>query len=290
MSYTIVTDSCANLTEELIEQCNIAVIPLFFNIKGKEYQSYEKGQKTDLKQFYDLMREKEMITTSLVDPDRFSRFFTEILKQGEDILYIGFSSALSGTYQSSVIAAKELREAFPERKIVTVDSLCASCGQGLLIYYLCKLRDEGKTIEEVAAWATEKRLNSCHWFTCDDLFFLKRGGRVSTGAAVFGSLLQVKPVMHMDNEGKLAVVSKARGRKHAMQELVKHMEETIVDPQKQLILIGHGDCEEDANYIANLIRSKLTVKDIVIHYLDPVIGAHAGPGTLAIFYMGTKRD
>lgn len=289
MSYVIVTDSGANLPETVIEKLNVTVVPLLFQIKGQEYTSYKKGEVTDLKQFYDMMRAKEVITTSLITPERFSECFKGFLEQGQDILYVGFSSGLSGTYQSGVIAADELREAYPERKIITVDTLCASMGQGLILYYACQMRDEGKSIDEVAAWITENRLRLCHWFTCDDLFFLKRGGRISAGAAVFGSLLQVKPVMHVDNEGKLAVFSKARGRKQAMQELVKHMEETVEDPQKQMIMVVHGDCEDDAKYILNLIKNKFTIKDELIHYLDPVIGAHAGPGTLAIFYLGKNR-
>ncbi len=290
MSYVIVTDSCANLPESLFEQCDVTVIPLSFHVKGEEFKSYEKGKFTDLKQFYDMMRQKEAITTSLIGPDTFKQFFKEILSQGKDVLYIGFSSALSGTYQSSVIAADDLREEFPERKLITVDSLSASFGQGLLVYYAAQLKAEGKSIEEVETWVTENRLRVCHWFTCDDLFFLKRGGRVSASAAVLGSLLQVKPVMHVDNEGRLAVVTKARGRKQALQELVKRLEKNIEDPQKQLIIVGHGDCEDEAKYVMDLITNKLSVKDTLIHYLDPVIGAHAGPGTLSVFYMGTERD
>ncbi len=290
MSYVIVTDSAANLTEELYDSLGISVVSLCFHAKGAEYKSYEKGKKTDLKQFYDMMREKEQITTSLVSPDRFMEAFSEILEMGKDVLYIGFSSGLSGTYQSSTIAAADLAERYPDRRVVTVDSLCAAMGQGLLVFYAAKMQQEGKSIDEVSAWVEENRLNLCHWFTCDDLFFLKRGGRISSTSAVVGSLLQVKPVMHVDDDGKLAVVSKARGRKQALSALVASMEKTVKDPQKQHIFICHGDCEEDALYVKKLIENKFTVKDIVVHYLDPVIGAHAGPGTLALFYMGTERN
>ncbi len=289
MSYVIVTDSAANLPEEIYERYGIEVISLSFQVDGKEYMSYEKGKTTDLKQFYDMMRRKEVITTSLVDPARFSALFSSILEAGNDVLYIGFDSALSGTYQSSVIAAEDMREKYPDRKIMTVDSLCASIGQGLLVYYAAKLKEEGKSMEEVGQWALEHRLNVCHWFTCDDLFFLKRGGRVSATTAVVGSLLQVKPVMHVSDAGKLEVVTKARGRKQAMQALVNAMEKTVQDPQKQLVMVGHGDCPEDAEYVMNLIKEKFTVKESIIHYLDPVIGAHAGPGTLAVFFMGSAR-
>ncbi len=289
MSYVIVTDSAANLPEELYEQFGITVLSLSFHVDGKEYKSYEKGKITDLKQFYSMMRNKEMITTSLIGPDEFTQAFSKILDAGKDVLYIGFDSALSGTYQSATIAAKDLEERYPDRRIVTIDSLCASAGQGLLVYYAAKMKEEGKTLDEVRGWAEAHRLNACHWFTVDDLFFLKRGGRVSAATAVVGSLLQVKPVMHVSDAGKLEVVSKARGRKQAMQALVKEMEKTVKDPQKQLIIVTHGDCEDDANYIANMIREKFTTKEVLVHYLDPVIGAHSGPGTLAIFFMGDAR-
>ncbi|MBE7036125.1 MAG: DegV family protein [Ruminococcaceae bacterium] len=289
MSYVIITDSCANLTDEMIEKNNISIIPLSFHVNGEEYKSYEKGKKSDLKKFYNMMRQKESITTSLVSPDQFTQFFTEYLEAGQDILYIGFSSGLSGTYQSSVIAAEELKEKYPDRKIITVDSLCASAGQGLLVYHVCMLKEAGKSLEEVGDWAMENRFRSCHWFTCDDLFFLKRGGRISASSAVLGSLLQVKPVMHVTDEGKLAVFSKARGRKQAMQSLVKHMEETVENPEEQVVIIAHGDCEDEALAIKKMVEEKFTVKEVIVTYLDPVIGAHAGPGTLALFYMGTNR-
>ncbi len=289
MNFTIVTDSCANLPEDLIEQYDLTVIPLSFHVGDQELKSYEKGKKTDIKQFYNRMRNKELITTSLVRPEQFISVFTEILEAGQDILYLGFSSGLSGTYQSSTIAAEELREQFPDRKIMTVDTLCASGGQGLLVLHAAELRNEGKTIEETAAWATENRLRLAHWFTVDDLFFLNRGGRLSVTSAVFGTILQIKPVMNVDNEGHLAVVSKARGRKQAIAALVSHMEKTVEEPQKQIILINHGDCESDAQYLVDLLNKKFSTKKIVVHYLDPVIGAHSGPGTLALFFLGANR-
>ncbi|MBE7021889.1 MAG: DegV family protein [Ruminococcaceae bacterium] len=289
MSYVILTDSSANLTDELIEQCGVAIISFTFHVGDKELKSYVKGQATDLKQFYSMMRNKEHITTSLVSPEAFTEFFEPFLKEGQDILYLGFSSGLSGTYQSSTIAADSLKEKYPERKIITVDSLCACLGQGLLVYHATELKAEGKSIEEVAQWLTDNRLRMCHWFTCDDLFFLKRGGRISSTSAVFGSLLQVKPVMHMDDDGKLAVVEKARGRKQSLQALVKHMEETVENPEEQMIYIAHGDCEEDAEYVRRLILEKFSVKGTLMNCIDPVVGAHSGPGTLAIFYLGKNR-
>lgn len=289
MSYVIITDSCANLPEDLISRYNIEVLPLFFHVGGKEMKSYEKGKKTDFKQFYDMMRKKEMITTSLIDPDRFTEAFSAFLEQGKDILYLGFSSALSGTFQSSHIAAEDLQEKYPDRRVITIDTLAASCGQGLLVLYAAQQRDAGKSLDEVATWVEENRLKSCHWFTVDDLFFLNRGGRVSITSAVFGSILQIKPVMYVSDEGKLCVDSKARGRKQAISALISNLEKDIENPEGQTILVAHADCEEEANRIVESIRRKVPVKEVIAHYLDPVIGVHAGPGTLAVFYMGTKR-
>lgn len=290
MSYVILTDSSANLTDALIEQLDVPVISFTFHVGDKELKSYIKGQKTDLEQFYTMMRNKEHITTSLISPDDFTAFFEDYLRAGQDVLYIAFSSGLSGTYQSSTIAADTLREKYPDRKIYTVDSLCACLGQGLLVYHAVQLKNEGKSIDEVNHWLMDNRLRMCHWFTVNDLFFLKRGGRVSSTAAVFGSLLQVKPVMHMDNDGKLAVVEKARGRKQSLQALVSHMEQTIENAEGQMIYIAHGDCEDEAEYVRKLICDKFSIQGTLINCIDPVIGSHAGPGTLAIFYLGKNRD
>jgi len=289
MSYVILTDSSANLTDQLIAECDLSVISFTFHVGDKELKSYIKGETTDLKQFYTMMRNKEHITTSLISPENFTAFFEEFLKAGMDILYLVFSSGLSGTYQSAVIAADTLKEAYPDRKIYAVDTLCACLGQGLLVYHAAQKKAEGKTIDEVRDWVLENRLNMCHWFTCDDLFFLKRGGRISGTAAVFGSLLQVKPVMHVDNDGKLAVVEKARGRKQSLQALVKHMEQTVVNPEEQMIYIAHGDCEEEAEYLRRLVLETFSVKGTLVHCIDPVIGAHSGPGTMALFYLGKTR-
>ncbi len=289
MSYIIVTDSSANLTDELIESLGVPVISLSFHVGDQEFKSYEKGQPTDLKRFYDMMRHGEVITTSLISPDDFHTFFSEFLEQGQDVLYVGFSSSLSGTYQSATIAAQDLAERYPERRVLTVDSLSACLGQGLLVYYAVQQRNEGKTIDEVYQWLIDHRLQMCHWFTVDDLFFLKRGGRVSGTAAVFGSLLQVKPVMHVDNEGRLTPVSKVRGRKQALSALASRLEESIIDPQKQIIGIAHGDCLEEALYLRDLITNRLTVKDVILQYVDPVLGAHSGPGTMSLFFLAQNR-
>ena len=289
MSFVLMTDSSANLTTDIIEKHNIEIIPLIFIVNGVEYTSYRKGENVDIKQFYDMMRNKENIKTSLITPETFIEEFEKQLKDGKDVLYIGFSSGLSGTFQSSVIAADTLAEKYPDRKIIVWDSLCASMGQGLIVYYAAKMKEEGKSIEEIVAWLDENRLKLAHWFTVDDLFFLKRGGRISATTAILGSALNIKPVLHVDDNGKLVSVSKARGRKQSINALLSKMDETAIEPEKQTIFISHGDCIEDADYLADKIREKHGIKDIVINYVDPVIGSHSGPGTLALFFIGTNR-
>ena len=289
MSFVLMTDSSANLTTEIIEKFGIEVIPMIFLVNGVEHRSYRKGENVDIKQYYDMMRNKEDIKTSLLSPETYQEAFRPFLEDGKDILYIGFSSGLSGTYQSSAIAAEMLREEYPQRKIITWDSLCASMGEGLMVYYAAKMKEEGKSIDEILSWLDENKLNLCHWFTVDDLFFLKRGGRVSGATAVIGSALGIKPVLHVDDNGKLIPVSKVRGRKQATNALVSKMEETAIEPEKQTIFISHGDCLDEAEYVAKCIKEKFGTDDIVINYIDPVIGAHSGPGTLALFFLGNER-
>ena len=289
MTYELITDSCANLTEEQIETLDLHIVSMLFTIGGEECVSYTKGQHTDLKQFYDRMRQKEKVTTSQINGETFLELMEPMLQAGQDVLYIAFSSALSGTCQAANIAADTLREKYPQRKIVVVDSLAASMGEGLLVYYAAKMRLEGKSIDEVADWVSSNRLRLCHWFTVDDLFFLHRGGRVSSASAVLGTVLGVKPVLHVDDEGRLILVGKTRGRKKSLDELVARMEQTIENPQEQVIFISHGDAPEDAAYVERLVREKFSVKDVVLNYIDPVIGGHSGPGTVALFFLGSKR-
>ncbi|SDN95045.1 DegV family protein [Acetanaerobacterium elongatum] len=289
MSFEIVTDSSCNLPEEMIDRYRLHILSLMFRVSGKEYYSYEKGKITDLKPFYTMMRNKEEITTSLIDMNTCLPVFEELLKNGKDILYIGFSSALSGTYQVGSMVLEDLKSSYPDRKIYYIDTLGASLGEGLLVYHAAELRREDKSIEEVYQWLLDNRLHLCHWFTVDDLFFLKRGGRVSASSAVLGTILGVKPVLHMDNEGRLILMEKARGRKNSLDALVNHMQETAINPEEQMIFITHGDCIEDAKYVENQVRERMHVKDVLINYVDPVIGAHSGPGTVALFFLGTHR-
>jgi DegV family protein with EDD domain len=236
-----------------------------------------------------MMRDKKDITTSLADTAAAYDVLTELVKQNKKILYIGFSSNLSGTFQMVQNVVNMVKEQYSDCHIETVDTLAAALGEGLLVKYAIDMRRDGKSMEEVYGWLMENRLRLCHWFTVDDLFFLKRGGRISTMTALLGTALNIKTVLHVDNEGRLIPMQNVRGRKKALDSLVLHMEETVEEPEKQTIFINHGDSYEDAAYLADQVREKLHPKDILIRILEPVIGSHAGPGTIALFFLGNKR-
>lgn len=289
MSYKIITDSAANLTDEQIKEYDVEVISLKYNIDGKEYDSYIKGEKTDYAPIYKMLREKAMITTSLANRDDCDKVIKPVLENGEDVLVLAFSSGLSGTCQNIMIAAEDYREMFPDRKIIVVDTLCASMGQGMAVHYAAKLKKEGKTIEEVAEWVESNKNSICHIFTIDDLFFLKRGGRLSGTSALFGTLLGIKPLLHAAEDGKLYVTGKARGRAATLEHLIASVGEKGIDVAGQDIFIVHGDCEDEAKKIGEEVKKRYGVKNIVYNILDPVIAAHAGPGTLAIFFLGKER-
>ena len=227
-----------------------------------------------------------MLAVNLQD---FLAEMSEHIEAGKDVLYLGFSSGLSSTFNAGYQAALELSEIHTDRKIYAVDTLCASLGQGLLVHLAAKMRLEGKSIDEVRDFVVSNRLNLCHWFTVDDLFFLKRGGRVSGAAAVAGTMLGIKPVMHVDNAGKLVKVTTVRGRRASIDALAAKVGETGIDPAQQTMFICHGDCAADAEYLANKLKTDYGVKEVIIGYTGVVIGSHSGPGTLALFYLGTER-
>lgn len=290
MNYEIVTDSSSNLTDDYIESNGLHILPLTFMIEDKQYQSYLKGERTDLQQFYTMMRDGKVITTSLPNLADTEKLVRGILESGKDVIYLGFSSGLSGTYEAIENLLKTIQADFPDRKVISIDTLAASGGQGLIVYYAVQKAQEGATIDEVAAWVEDNRLNLAHWFTVDDLMFLFRGGRVSKTSAWAGTMLNIKPVLHVDDEGHLIAMEKVRGRKKSLNALVEHMRESVIQPAAdQMIFINHGDCLEDAEYVADKVREEFGVKDIVINYVDPVIGAHSGPGTLALFFLADKR-
>ena len=287
--FIILTDSSADLSAEMAQELDVQVIPLSFIMKGRTYRDFPDNREMDPHLFYEALRQGEEATTAAVNVGQYTEALEPLLQAGKDVLILAFSSGLSTTYNSSRLAVEELREKYPERKLYTVDTLCASLGQGLLVWYAAKARERGGTIEEVRDWVEDRKLNLCHQFTVDDLHFLKRGGRISAATALVGSVLQVKPVLHVDNEGHLVNIGKVRGRQAALKALVDRMEATAIDSGSLTVFISHGDCLEDAQTVAGMVKKRFGVQNICINYVGPVIGAHSGPGTVALFYIGTNR-
>lgn len=284
-TYKIITDSSCDFTKQQYADLDLTYVPLTLLYKGETHNSFT--EESELKAFYDGIRDGEMPTTSAVNPDGWSRIMEPILEEGKDILCLAFTSGLSTTYQSAVIAANELKEKYPQRTINVVDTLCAALGQGLLAWYACQKRDAGMSLEDLTAWVEEHKLNLCHWVTVDDLNHLKRGGRVSATTAFVGTMLGIKPIIRVDENGKLETNSKVRGRKSAIEFLAKQLGEHITD--KGLVTIAHGDCPEDAKVLETIIREKYGVQNVLIGYVGGVIGAHTGPGVLVVFFMGDHR-
>lgn len=286
MSYRILTDSCCDFPEKLYGELNVAKIALTVNFRGVEHLDFSDDS---LKDMYAGLRAGEPATTAAANPDGWGKAMEPILAEGHDLLVMAFSSGLSTTYQSAVIAADEMREKYPQRDIRVVDTLCASLGQGLLVWYACKKRDEGLSLAELHTWVEENKLHLCHRFTVDDLMYLKRGGRISAATALVGTMLNIKPVLHVDDEGHLINVGKARGRKASINALADKMGELRGDYDNSTVFICHGDCIEDAEYLAKTVKERFGVKEVLIGYTGAVIGSHSGPGTLALFFMGIHR-
>lgn len=287
-NYLIFTDSTGDLTPALIEQAGLQVLPMTFTLDGATYRNYPDGREMPLSDFYNKLRNGSMSTTSQVTLADFEDAFTPVLEQGQDILYLAFSSGLSGTYQASNLAAQELMEKFPGRRVLTVDSLQASMGEGLFSYLVANYAKGGASLDETADYARKLAPTVCAWFTVDDLMFLKRGGRCSGAAAVAGTLLGIKPVLHVDDEGHLIPLEKVRGRRASLDALVKHYQATALDVTGGTVFLSHGDCKADCDYVADKLRA-LGVKNLHIGDIGPVIGAHSGPGTVALFWVGSKR-
>ncbi len=288
--YIISTDTSCDFPLEYVKQHQLPLVTLFYSIDGV---TGENGCPSSdvLKNFYDKMRAGSMTKTQQASIEDTEKVFREILKEGKDILHIAFSSGLSGTANAARLAAENMMEEFPGRKIIVIDSLCASLGQGLLVDYALKLQQQGKNMEETAKWLEDHIQNICHLFTVEDLKYLQRGGRISKTTALVGTMIGIKPVLHVDPEGKLVSISKVRGRKQSIQALVNKMEENIgkYRDEKQPIFISHGDCIEDANYLAELVKERFGYDEFLINDVGPTIGAHSGPGTLALFFMGETR-
>ena len=285
--YVLLTDSSADLSQEMVEELGVEVLPLSFTMGEKTYQNWPDNREMDPKDFYRQLREGALATTSAVNVADYTQCIEPLLQAGKDVLVAAFSSGLSATCHSARIAAEELSEQYPERKIYVVDTLCASLGQGLLVWHAARRKAAGESIEQVRDWLEANKLRLCHWFTVDDLHFLKRGGRISPATAMLGTMLSIKPVLHVDDAGHLINMGKARGRAAALTALVDHMEETVTDTDT--VFISHGDCLADAQRVADDVAGRFGTKHVVINNIGPVIGAHAGPGTVALFFMGTKR-
>ncbi len=285
MRYQIITDSCCDFTQAQYQEHQVLRTDLTVT-----YQNQSRGNFSDaeaVKAFYDQVRSGVTATTAAANPGDWTALMEPVLKQGEDVLVLCFSSGLSATYQSAVIAAGELKEKYPQRTLYVIDTLCASLGQGLLVHHACLRRDQGMDIHDLARWVEETRLHLCHWVTVDNLTHLKRGGRISSGTAIVGTMLNVKPIIFMDDQGHLSTCAKVRGRKTAIEYLLTKFEETALD--RSLVYIGHGDCPEDAALLETLLKEQHGVRETVTGYIGPVIGAHTGPGVLTIFFLGQHR-
>ena len=284
--YKIITDSACDLPKSMLQQLDVSSVPLHVLFKGENLEdSVDEG----IHEIYDGLRAGEKTATSAVNPEGWATVIEPALEAGCDALVLAFSSGLSTTYQSAVIAANELMEKYPQRRILVVDSLCAALGQGLFVWYACKQRDAGLSLEALAAWCEDHKMHICHWFTVDDLMFLKRGGRISAATAVVGTMLQIKPVLHVDEEGRLVNMLKGRGRKGAMDALVKKLDELGEGYDNSTVFLCHGDCLAEAEQLKALVLQRPGVKEVFVCNLGAVIGSHAGPGTLGLFFMGHHR-
>jgi DegV family protein with EDD domain len=288
MKTIIITDSCCDLPIEYINENNIPVLSLTFRFKGKDYED-DFGKSLDYKTFYDEVRKGEMSTTSQVNAYAFEEVFKKYITEDYSIIYIAFSSALSGTYNSSLIAAKNILEENNNADITIIDSRSASMGQGALVYYASEMLKKGASKVEIVSWLEDNKLKLNHWFTVDDLNHLKRGGRVSAASAAIGTILDIKPILHVNDEGRLIPVSKVKGRKKSIKTLAEELKRRIVNPEEQTIFISHGDSLDDAKLLERLIIEEVKVKNVVINYVGPVIGSHSGPGTIALFFLGENR-
>lgn len=286
--FAIVIDSGCDMPKEYLEEHGVECVKLGFMMNDVNYEG-EDGQPIDPKDFYKILRDGAMPTTYQVTAEQAKLHVEPLLKEGKDVLILTFSSGLSGTAGSFAVAAKELSESYPDRKIVVVDSLCASMGEGLFLDYVIKKADSGASLDETAEYAEGLKLHICHYFTVDNLFHLKRGGRVSAATAIVGSILKIKPVMHVDDNGKLVAIGKVIGRKKALNAIVEKLFESMDMDENDPIFISHGDCIEDVEYVKGLILERKPNVEIKVHYVGAVIGTHSGAGTVALFCKGKKR-
>lgn len=288
--FVIVTETTADLPASYIEENGLVIVPLYYQI-GETI--YGEEQHLDLKEFFDAMRNGATPTTSASNPDTIRRTYIKLIESGKDILHLAFTSGLSCSYNNAAFVAEDLKEEYPDAKITVIDTLCASLGQGLIVNSALEMKKDGKSMDEIAAWVEAKKLNVCHQVTVDDLVYLYRGGRLKKSSAVLGTIINIKPLIHVTNEGKLFSFDKVRGRKKSLNTLVDNMVAAIdgydYDVENEWVYISHGDCQEDAEYVKKQIEERIGVKKFIINYLSPTIGSHAGPGTVALFFYGKER-
>lgn len=288
--FKIITDSTCDLSQEMVDEIDVTVIPMNFTIGADSFLDYPDERDLASHDFYTRIAAGESSTTNQISLATFADTFEPVLKEGMDVLYLAFSSGLSGTYNNSIIAARDLAEKYPDRKIYMVDTLAASLGEGLIVWHAVQKKRAGATIDEVKDWVEQNRNRMHHWFTVDDLNHLKRGGRISGASALVGTMLGIKPVMHFDDEGHIILIDKIRGRKQSLDDLVNHMAKTSEDAENQMIFISHSDSMEGAEYVKEQVEKKFGTKQFRIAAIGPVIGAHTGTGTVALFYLGKDRE
>ena len=289
MSYRIFTDAPADLTPELLAGLpEVDILRMDITLNGQGY-TYGPGGTISVEEFYAAQRAGQFASTSQIRPAVYLQAFGDCLRRGEDVLYLCFTSGMSGTFQTACLCAEELREQYPDRRVVCVDTLCASVGEGFLVLEAAQRQATGMDLDELVAWAEEFRLRVCHWFTVDTFEHLKHGGRVSGAAAAVGTLLQIKPLLHVSELGGLEVVEKPRGAKHAMDAQLARMRRGWTPEVNPLVIVGHGDCPDRAEVLAVQVRKEFPRAKVHIAPIGPVIGAHTGPGMLAVIFWGTMR-
>lgn len=289
-NYKIITDSTCDLPPKIIKELKIHVIPMEYTLDGiNHFQDiFDNGEKT--KAFYNHLKDGKKPTTSMINTQRYIDIFSSYLDQERDVLHISFTSGLSGSHNASRMAAEELKELYPDRKIITIDSKAASIGQGLLVYHAAKLKNEGMEMLPLVDWIEKNITQIRHWFTVEDLHHLKRGGRIGAVTANVGTVLNIKPILSVDAEGKLISVSKVMGRKKSLNELLNRMKTEAVSPEEQIVIIGHGDSIDDALLLEKKVRQTLSVKDVILTYIGPIIGSHTGPGMVGLTFLGEKKE
>ena len=284
--FVIVSDSTVDLPKEYLQAKQVPIISLSYIMDGV---TYEEMDGLSHKEFFEKLRTGSLPTTSQINPEQAREALEPLAKEGKDILYIGFSSGLSGSYNSVRMAAEDLKEEYPDINIITIDSLCACMGDGLLLYKALELKERGMSMKEIVEWVEANKLHICHNVTVDDLNHLHRGGRISRTTAVVGSMIKIKPIIHMSDEGKLVVIGKERGRKKSLISIVDRMEKQMQGYDNDIVMITHGDGIEDAEFVKKQVEERFGIHNVMINGIGSVIGSHTGAGVVAVFFMGDKR-